>query len=203
MKKNIVLVCCLLFHIYTLTAQTNVGVRFFAPTIHPFEEENNLLYSSKIDTAGKFLIEPGVVLTFENYADNNKVAIRMEQAFYKDGTKNWAGYTHIGLRLYPLRVGNHSFGIGLGPTFFYRKSWTGLNGYIADAETFKTKGDWQYKFVALSGGMEYSYAFNKRHDVSISFHHLQPKAFTFAVGYTYWIKVKTNGRRPCNCPGFH
>ena len=105
MKKNIVLVFCLLFHIYTLTAQTNIGVRFFAPTIHPFQEENNLLYSSKIDTAGKFLIEPGVVLTFENYADNNKVAIRMEQAFYKDGTKNSSVQS---LDIRPVSIGEDS-----------------------------------------------------------------------------------------------
>lgn len=130
-------------------AQFSFGIKFMGLALHPKKSLHPHLYKRKLDRWGHGLVTMGVVLQAECYV-NEYISIKYSQAILKDCAGEFAGLSHLGMRLgtWMDPRQQHYASAGLGPTFFYRKNWSGLDGYV-NAGLFDTSknGKWQTKFV--------------------------------------------------------
>jgi hypothetical protein len=179
-------------------AQSNWSFRAFSLGIHPTKTTNASIIKNKIDTAGKFVIEQGVIVAWEGFAVDDKISFRLTQSIFKDGVNHLAGYSHLSLNFKLYQEQKITVKLGLGPSFFYRKDWSTIKDYKPDP-AYTDKPSMQYRIIALSGELDFSYYLTKKVDLNFSVHHIEPEAFTLAIGLTYWLEKKSG--KSCNCPG--
>lgn len=202
MKRTIVFFAIICWAI-SAVAQSAIGIKGFAVSYHLNEADNYQLFENKIDTAGAFQLQPGLLATYEWFPSDDILSLKLMQGVFKDATGQLSALTHVGIRVYAIRQEHFAFNIGFGPTLFYRNNWAELPGFNPDETSYQPKNTWEYKFQMLSGAIELRYWLNRQNDVAISFNHIQPKGFTLSIGYNHWLQARKRGRRPCNCPGFH
>jgi hypothetical protein len=147
-------------------AQWFVGIKFMGVSIHTDNNFNGHLYKTAIGKKNRVAFHFGLALTME-YKFNNWFSVKASQAGFRDCAGKFAGMTMINLR------GTLDFGkagdlsAGLGPFWYYRRSWFELAGYEDDGYfNLSENGRWQKKFVWHGGEIEYNYPINDQLDWS-------------------------------------
>jgi len=171
MSKFVFIIFFAFFPIIHLSAQKfTVGVKLTGLSIHPKGASNARLFKYKLDDKGVFVFNPGIRISFEYFFYKDIFAVKIEQGLYADCANQFAGFTHIGFRGKIFQIDKHSFNGGIGPTFFFRKNWYKLDGYIEDFDFFKgnPEDNWQWCFIWYGGEFEYNYKINKTTELSTS-----------------------------------
>jgi hypothetical protein len=163
--KRLFLITLLFFALHA-HAQWFVGVKFMGISIHTDNNMNGHLYKTAIGKKKRVAFHFGVALTCE-YKFNDWFSAKVDQAAFRDCAGKFAGMTMFNLR------GTADFGragdlsAGMGPFWYYRKSWFAIDDYKDDGY-FKTSRNnkWQTKFVWYGGEIEYNYPINEKLDWS-------------------------------------
>jgi len=184
----------------SLYGQSNVGVKLFGVSYHPFAENNEALHKIPLDRNNDWLLEPGFTFTYEAGTGFSLTSAKLMQSIYLDQASQPAGMTYFGIHRKIFHLYKNMITIGIGPTLFYRSDWSTIDGYQEDLD-YKTMGNVQYKMAWITGEIEYVYYVSKRSDMLLSINMLHPKAFTMMIGYRFWISKKAK-RKACDCPGF-
>lgn len=163
------LVCILLFCVAFVGcshAQWFVGLKLMGISIHTDNNFNGHLYKAAIGKKKRVAFHFGLALTCE-YKFNDWFSAKVDQAAFRDCAGKFAGMTMFNLRgTADLgRAGDVS--AGMGPFWYYRRSWYEIEGYKEDGY-FKQSGNgkWQTKFVWYGGEIEYNYPINENLDWS-------------------------------------
>ncbi|MBV5314602.1 MAG: hypothetical protein JZU47_14980 [Prolixibacteraceae bacterium] len=170
-----------------LSAQNNIGIKYFALSIHPQgENDNSFLMPNKLDKDGYFVLNIGGEITYEYFLYKDILSLKLIQAVYADCAARLGGFSHFGVRGKIIKSGKHSLYGGIGPTLVYRRNWLEMDGYI-NQNRFKGELEkkWQYLFIWYGGEFEYKYAFNNKLDFAASFVPGFPDLMSLAFGLNY------------------
>ncbi|MBR4440919.1 MAG: hypothetical protein IKS00_05155 [Bacteroidales bacterium] len=179
-------------------AQSNVSAALTGVGIDFSDRVNAPIYQIKGGGDGKVLIEPGIRLGGELYA-NDITSLKFVQTIKFDCMKKAAFSTQLMLRFRIFKIYKHSLSVGIGPCGFYRQTWENIDGYT-DEEIYKS-GTIQNKICWLSAEIEYNFYLSKKNDLSFAITHFDPEAVGFAIGIKHWFSRKSSH---CNtCPSFH
>jgi hypothetical protein len=167
MKKcRTFLLLVFLFCTPALSAQWYVGVKLIGLSIHPKKSPHPQLYKGRIDRNGHLVMNYGIALTCE-YRFHPYVAVKFGQAILSDCGGKFAGASMLSLRTQvPLgKLGEGT--VGMGPFFYYRRTWKNMDGYVEQG-IFKESANkrWQTKFVWHGGELEHNYPINTHMDIS-------------------------------------
>jgi len=189
------------FNSVIVNSQSNISIKLLTLS-YEFGVENAEFYSQTITNDGAFAIEPGLLFSYEAYANKN-TAIKLNQAVFYNKVSSLSTFTQL---VFKFRVFTHykqSLYIGIGPNFQLRKSRNSIVGYI-DEGNFTDLGDYQYNVSWFSAEIDYNIYLNKKTDLSISLNHISPQSIGLAVGVKYWISKSQKKKRGCvTCPGSH
>lgn len=158
-----ILFSCFLIH---ASAQWFVGIKLMGISIHTDEHKNGHLYKNAVGKSKRVALHIGVAITTE-YMFNNWFSMKVDQVAFRDCAGKFAGMSMFNLR-YTQQLGKFGNGsVGMGPFFYYRKSWIPIEGY-ADDGYFKESANkkWQTKFVWYGGELEHNYPINSKLDIS-------------------------------------
>lgn len=149
-----------------LRAQWFVGVKLMGITIHTDQMDNKHLFLNTIGKNKRIAFHLGGALTVE-YRVNNWLAFKCDQVLFRDCAGKTAGMTMLNVRYVHDFSPKDNASIGLGPFWYYRKSWRSFTEYRDDGY-FKDSpdGKWQTKFVWYGGEIEYNRKVNKNLDWS-------------------------------------
>ena len=198
--KRILIITSLIIITLAANAQKDFSIKAYGTTADFWDKHNPAIYPGKLDETGRYLLEPGIVMSFESYSSFHELfAFEIVQGLYFDAAQQFAGFSHFGVRRKFLQIWKHSVTIGFGPTFHYWQSRDNLAGYERD-ESITNNYGWEYRFAWISGELEYNFYLSKKSDISVAIYNIHPTAFTLAIGYTYWITRKQS--KNCNCPGY-
>ena len=182
-------------------AQNNVGFKLNTFT-YQFSEVQPELAKLKLSQNGQFAIEPGIIITYDEYASSN-TAIKISQSFILDKALHLAGASQVMIKFRIVKSFKHSLYLALGPVLHFRQTWASDETYI-DEPIYNTSLDWQYKFSWISGEIEYNYYLDKYTDFSVSLNHCQAESIGIAFGIKRWINKSPKKKRACvSCPGLH
>lgn len=164
--KKFLLLCALIMCVGRCPAQWFIGVKFMGVSIHTDDNLNGRLYKTAIGKNRRVAFHFGLALTAE-YKFTDWVSIKASQAAFRDCAGKFAGMTMLNVR------GTLDFGdagdlsAGLGPFWYYRRSWFELDGYADDGYfRLSSSGRWQKKFVWHGSEIEYNYPISKTLDWS-------------------------------------
>jgi hypothetical protein len=173
LKKFILFIALFLLTVVSVPskAQNNIGIQFFGLAIHPKGDPLNAhLMPFKLDKNAYFVVNFGVVASYDHFVYKDILSIKVAQTFFADCATRFAGVTHIGFRVKIFRIGKHLLQLGIGPTFMFRRNWYDLDGYV---QTHPINGEpedkYQTKFIWYGGEIEYKYAINDKFDISAGF----------------------------------
>lgn len=197
---KILFIATILLLSYNLKSQSTIQLQFTPIGIHPFTETNLHLFENKIDANGLFIIEPCLILGYDNFILEDILSWRCKLGFLNDAAAHPAFLLHLGLKQRIIQIWRNSFAVGLGLNLHGRESWSNITGYIPESN-WKKNGDWEYKFGLLCE-IEYSFFINDKNDITISgIYGHQHKTFTFTIGYKYWLSSTIKHPRKCgSCP---
>ncbi len=178
-----------------------MGLKGFGLTAHVVQETNHHLYANNLDPLGTYQLEPGGIFVFENIS--GMLSLKIMQGFYRNAMGLNSGFTHTGLRVFIINGKKHSVSAGLGPTLFYRQTVSQLENALPDDSYVGQEGqDWEFRFMPLSGELEYNFHANSRNDFTISLNHVANTAVALSFGYDYWLSPRRKPRGACSCPSF-
>ena len=190
--------CAVLLTVSMATAQSNISLAFTGFGFDFGKGENVRIYKRSISDGKKNpVFEPGLRFAAEVYA-SPATSIKLAQTFRYDVMERMSISTQLMLRFRVFRVYKHSVSLGVGPTAFYRRSWSNIDGYVD--EGIYEEGSWQHKIAWLSTEVEYNYIIGRFTDISFAMTHMQPKGLGFALGIKYWFTRKSN--KCGTCPSF-
>lgn len=165
MKRTIFLFALLTYVIHT-HAQCFIGMKFMGVSFHTDNNYNGRLYKTAIGKNNRVAFHFGIALTAE-YKINNWFSVKVSQSGFRDCAGKFAGMTMLNLRgtLDLGEAGDISGGIG--PFWYYRRSWLAIDDYADDGYfRLSENGKWQKKFVWYGGEIEYNYPINESLDRS-------------------------------------
>jgi hypothetical protein len=147
-------------------AQWFVGVKFMGVSIHTDNNFNGSLYKTAIGKKNRVAFHFGLVVTAE-YKFNNWFSLKAEQSGFRDCGGKLALMSMLNAR-YTINFRNGSdLSGGLGPFWYYRRTWTDIDGYKEDGYfKLSDNGRWQKKFVWYGGEIEYNYPITETLDWS-------------------------------------
>lgn len=187
---NLILLICTTTACFHASAQSNVSLKYFGLTMHPFGDKTAYLQPYKLDNNARFVLNFGGFASYEKYLWEEIISVKAMQGVFTDCSGGMAGVTHLGLRISGEK-GRHRLGIGLGPTFFYREDWNRFEGYTDSGFMKRANNRWlgplQYKFFWYGVEIEYDYRLGNRTDLSVGFTPGFPFVFTWSVGAKYWL----------------
>lgn len=148
------------------SAQWFVGLKLMGVSIHIDDGLNRKMYRVAIGKEKRIAFHIGIGLTCE-YKFNNWFSAKYDQVAFRDCAGVFAGMSMFNLR-YTHDLGNvGDISAGLGPFFYYRKSWFQFGQYQDDGYfTLSANKKWQTKFVWYGGEIEYNYPINENLDWS-------------------------------------
>jgi len=202
MSKKEIIFLLLVFITYLQSfSQSNVSLNLTAIGFHLFDKPNINIYENKLDSNGNFNTEPGLILSFELYTRENYSSIQLTQGIYSDAAAQEAGFTFVGFRRRFYHKYKNQWSIAIGPVVAYRRDWTQILGYIPE-KGYTKNGRFEYRLWGFAE-LEYNYLLNKRSDLcfSIIYGYSTPDAFTFTLGYKFWINPNIKRTKDCNCGG--
>lgn len=177
--------------------QVNVSLAFTGLGLDFGKDWNVPIYKRKIVDGKSPIFEPGLRFGVEAYA-STATSIKAVQTFRYDVMNKMAYSTQVMLRFRVFRAYKHAVSFGVGPTFFYRQSWSKEPGYVED--DVYDDGAMQRKIAWLSTELEYNYVLSHYWDISFALTHMTPKGIGCAVGVKYWFTRKSN--KCGTCPSF-
>ena len=189
--------CALLIASLSAEAQSNISVAFTGFGFDFGKGENVAIYTHKISDGKNPIFEPGLRIGAEVYA-SPATSIKVVQTLRCDVMDRMSMSTQLMLRFRVFKVYKHSVSLGVGPTAFYRKSWSNIGGYVDDGSY--EDGTYQHKIAWLSTELEYNYIIGRFTDISFAMTHMTPKGLGFALGIKYWFTRKSN--KCGTCPSF-
>jgi hypothetical protein len=195
--RFIAFVAAMFFMFDVAWAQCNVSAAFTGFGFDFGKGENVGIYKRKISENKSPIFEPGLRFGVEVYA-SPATSLKAVQTFRYDVMNRMSMSSQIMLRFRVFRVYKHSVSLGVGPTAFYRKSWSDIDGYVD--EDIYHDGSMQYQIAWLSTELEYNYVLGRDWDASFALTHMHPKGMGFAVGMKYWFTRKSN--KCGTCPSF-
>ena len=166
MRSALVIVIVSLMLSTAAHAQWFIGVKLMGISIHTDKNTNGHLYNSAIGKQKRVAFHVGIAITTE-YMFNDWFSAKVDQVVFRDCAGKFAGMSMFNLR-YTQELGKFGNGsVGMGPFFYYRKSWTDIADYEEDGY-FKesTNKKWQTKFVWYGGELEHNYPLANRTDLS-------------------------------------
>lgn len=186
MNKLIIFFALISFFTFSerLTAQDNIGIKFFGLSIHPKgEKDNAFLMPNKLDKNAYLVMNFGAEIMYEKFLHKDILSVKVVQALYSDCAEKLAGFSHIGIRAKIFKIGRHSLFGGIGPTLVFRRNWQEMSGYV-NPNRFKgeVNDKWQCLFLWYGGEFEYKYLISDRIDFSASFIPGYPDLMSLAVG---------------------
>jgi hypothetical protein len=181
-KQIFSLLVILLLIAPNLRAQLYIGVKLIGLSFHFKTSQHPHLFKRKLDKKGHFVINSGIALTFE-YRFDPYMAVKFDQAFLSDCAGKFAGASLLTLRT-QAQLGKFGEGtIGMGPFFYYRRSWRTIEGYVDPGLFHLSKnGKWEAKFVWYGGELELNYPLNASMDLSTNILPAIPVMITIAPG---------------------
>ncbi len=190
MKRHSVLLY-LIFLGSAIQAQSNLAVKYFGLTVHPFGDRTANYQPYKIDSKAVLVFNYGAFIEYERFIREQSFSIKVAQGLFADCSNGFAGATFIGLKGLLRPMGRHRLGLAIGPLFIVRQSWSRFSDYKGTG-IFKEKkdtkvGDIQYAFYPYGLDIEYDYNLSPKCDLSVSFTPGFPFVMTFAVGVKYWF----------------
>jgi hypothetical protein len=164
--KQLLLFCAFLFCVNLCRAQWFVGVKFMGVSVHTDDNLNARLYKTAIGKRKRIAFHFGLAVTAE-YKFNDWLSLKASQAGFRDCAGKFAGMTMFNVRG-TVDMGNAGdLSAGLGPFWYYRRSWFELDGYVDDGYfRVSPSGKWQKKFVWHGGEIEYNYPITETLDWS-------------------------------------
>ncbi len=189
--------CVILLASSVADAQSNISVAFTGFGFDFGKGENVPIYKRKIVDGKSPIFEPGLRIGAEVYA-SPATSIKVAQTFRYDVMARVSMSSQLMLRFRVFKVYKHSVSLGVGPTAFYRKSWSDIDGYVDDG--VYDDGSMQHKIAWLSTELEYNYVIGRFTDISFAMTHMTPKGMGFALGIKYWFTRKSN--KCGTCPSF-
>lgn len=183
-SKLIFVFVIIFFLVFELNAQIIVNVKYLGLSGHLKKSPHPQLYKRKLDKNGFVLLNIGTILGAEYVVYKDWLSIKAAQGFISDCGGQFAGFSHIGIR-FTFKRQKHFFSIGNGPTFFFRKDWKNLPGYV-DAGLFNRNDKYQYIFFWYAGEVEYNFQYSDKIDVGVTFIPGPPEFFSLAPG----IRIK-------------
>ncbi|HEU4718288.1 MAG TPA: hypothetical protein VFU15_10655 [Bacteroidia bacterium] len=169
----------------SLRAQLYVGIKFMGLSFHPGKNTNAQFYDVTIGKKKKLVLNFGVALTAE-YMVYRNFSVKYDQALFRDCAGKFAGMSMFNVR-YTIDMRDLGLGsAGIGPFFFYRKTWTDFDGY--DDEGFFRLGKnrkWQTKFVWYGGELEHDYPLKNSWWISTNLLPGIPVVYALAPGMRY------------------
>lgn len=168
-------------------ARLSLALHFFGLSFHPHGVLQPELMPRKLDEQGVFVLNVGLVCSFEYFLLEDLVSVKIMQGMYSDCGNLPAGFTHIGLRGRIFSSGTQSLSGGIGPTWLYRRSWFQLDGYDPAGTFFRGTSDepWQYRFLWYGGEFEYAVRIHDSADFTVSFVPGYPDLMSLFPGVRY------------------
>ncbi|MCR5455743.1 MAG: hypothetical protein K6F33_12215 [Bacteroidales bacterium] len=195
--RVIILLMAVVASSLTAVAQSNMSLAFTGLGLDFGKGENVPIYKRNISDGQNPIFEPGLRLGLEVYA-SPATSIKVAQTLRYDVMAKLSMSTQVALRFRIFKVYKHSLSLGVGPTFFYRQSWSDEEGYVD--EDIYDDGTLQRKIAWLSTELEYNYVLGKFTDLSFALTHMTPKGMGCALGIKYWFTRKSN--KCGTCPSF-
>ena len=116
---------------FRVSSQNNIGIQFFGLAIHPKGDPLNAhLMPFKLDPKAYFVVNFGVIGSYNHFIYKEIISIKLAQNFFADCALQFAGVTQLGVRVRVFKIGRHILQLGIGPTYMFRKSWYELDGYL-------------------------------------------------------------------------
>jgi hypothetical protein len=171
---------CLLLSTLPGMSQLSIGLKVSGLAFHPKPSPHPSLYADKKDAKGQWVHIGGLMFTAEWEMIPGRAAVAVAQGLLLDCSNQWAGYSHIGVRGI-IRQGRHTVSAGIGPSWFYRKSWAALPGYV-DEGLFRKKGGRQTSFYWYGGYASYDLALDERQSFTANLIPGWPEVFLFSAG---------------------
>lgn len=173
-------------------SQNNVGLQFFGLAIHPKGDPLNAhLMPFKLDKDAYFVVNFGVVASYDHFVYKDILSIKVGQTIFADCATRFAGVSHIGIRVKVFKIGKHRLQLGIGPTFMFRRSWFELNGYVQTHPINGSPEDkYQTRFIWYGGEIEYKYSINDYIDISAGFIPYYNIIMSTYLGINYKFKSK-------------
>ena len=186
MNKLIIFFALISFFTFSerLTAQDNIGIKFFGLSIHPKgEKDNAFLMPNKLDKNAYLVMNFGAEIMYEKFLHKDILSVKVVQALYSDCAEKLGGFSHIGIRAKIFKIERHSLFGGIGPTLVFRRNWQEMSEYV-NPNRFKgeVNDKWQCLFLWYGGEFEYKYLISDRVDFSASFIPGYPDLMSLAVG---------------------
>jgi hypothetical protein len=186
MNKLIIFFALISFFTFSerLTAQDNIGIKFFGLSIHPKgEKDNAFLMPNKLDKNAYLVMNFGAEIMYEKFLHKDILSVKVVQALYSDCAEKLGGFSHIGIRAKIFKIERHSLFGGIGPTLVFRRNWQEMSEYV-NPNRFKgeVNDKWQCLFLWYGGEFEYKYLISDRIDFSASFIPGYPDLMSLAVG---------------------
>ena len=154
-------------------------------SFHPGKNINGPIFKTGLGKHNRAALNFGLAVGIE-YKLNNYISLKLDQAAFRDYAGKFAGMTMFNLR-YTQQLGKLGDGsVGLGPFFFYRKSWNTIDGYVDESYfRFSKNNKWQTKFVWYGGELEHNYPLRKGLDLSTNILPGIPVVFAIASGLRF------------------
>jgi hypothetical protein len=147
-------------------AQWFVGVKLIGISFHTGKNLNCGMYKCSPGKHHRVALNLGLGIGIE-YKVNNWFSFKFDHATFRDCAGKFAGVSMFNLR-YTQQLGKIGDGsAGIGPFFFYRKSWTSCDTYQDEGYFRESKNKkWQTKFVWYGTELEYNCPLQKGLDLS-------------------------------------
>jgi hypothetical protein len=183
-------VACLVYSKNT-SAQSNVSVKYFGLTVHPFGDYSADVQPYKLDKNAYLVANFGGYASYEKFIWIDMLSIKVKQGIFTDCSAGMMGVSHLGVQMNLLEKRKHKLSFGIGPTLIYRESWTRFPEYQESGFWNKYDSDRfglvQYKMILYGCEFEYDYTVSDKTDLSVGFTPGFPFAFTFSFGVKYWF----------------
>ncbi|MFN3916992.1 MAG: hypothetical protein ACK4K0_04545 [Flavobacteriales bacterium] len=173
------------------SAQSNVSVKYFGLTVHPFGDYSANLQPYKLDKNAYFVANFGGYASYERFVWIDMLSVKLKQGIFTDCSAGMMGVSHLGVQMNLLQKNKHKLSFGIGPTLIYRESWTRFSEYEESGFWHKYDsprlGLIQYKMILYGCEFEYDYTISEKTDLSVGFTPGFPFAFTFSFGVKHWF----------------
>ncbi len=141
-----------------------ISVETFTLTFHVSKTAvvNGNQYPRKLDDKGWIIFMPGLEIAYQFNIKNHFLAIdgyKVMLGNYSDSRAQHSGYLQFGPRWIFNITKKLDINLGIGPLFFFRKSWREFDNYSGNA-VLKEKYGYEY-IIFIFGDIDIRYKINK------------------------------------------
>ena len=185
-----------IFFLLTLSSQGSLhakalGLQIYMPTIHLSKETyaNGERYSYKLNSSGQMIWMPGVKIFYDQSSDLYPLQMkrmRLLASFHQDCMNRSSYIFHLGPR-WELKLSSKStLMLGLGPTYWMRKTWEVFDFYSPDPRMKKSSvfPDYEYRWF-LFADIDFLWDYTDNFQIILSIVPALPFVFASTIGILY------------------